>query len=1015
MMSERMPRELLALASLALVAGAAFLSAQEQPAPGERALSEEIKRLPAVPAEKALETIEVANGFSLELVAAEPDVSDPVDACFDENGRMYVAEMRSYPYFGEPTTQNPAGLGKKGFGMVRLLEDADGDGRMEKSTVFADGLTWPTSVCCYNGGVFAIAIPDLWYFKDTNGDGVADIREIVYSGFDTANVQGVANNLKWSLDNRIYGAKGTNPANLSHRGKPLFSLGSSDFSFDPKTEELRQESPGSQFGHSMDDWGNRFVSSNSNHIQHSVFPYRYLRRNPYLSVSNVVRTVAKEGAAAPVFRRSPAEPWRIVRTRRRLADPKFANLPETERHATGFFTSATGVTIYRGDAYPEEYRGNAFIGDVGGNLVHRKSMTPSGASFVAERTENDREFIASTDTWFRPVNFVNAPDGTLYILDMYRETIEHPNSIPEDIKRHVDLESGHDQGRIWRLVGPDGKRNPVVKMRSMSAPELVAQIESNNAWNRETAQRLLWEREDGSCIEPLEKLVRESKLPLARAHALWTLQGLNSLTEELVLVGLRDPDPHVREQALRLCEPFAGKSSEVFDVLMERVSDGDYRVRLQAAFSVGELPPQPNMRLAALARVARFVGNDADLRTAMLSSVSDGAATLASILIDDGNILAEPQGAEIIGELARIVGTEKDSAGALTLLRKVTLQVRDPRVRQQFVVALGDGLARSGLSIPQVLSADGATQEVRDRVDAIFQEAASIAGNGESSLSERIAAARLLAYADFENVSQALAELLVPATPRELQVAAVRSLAAYSDPAVGELLLAAWKGTSPEVRRDVVDALVAREDRIRLLLDEVEAETIRPGEIERDKQELLQNHPNEEIRDRGRKLLGGGVSSDRKQVVAAYGSAATIAGDAERGKAIYLKQCSVCHKLGDVGHQVGPELASVSNKSPDDLLIAILDPNREAQPIYTGYTIVTEQGTLITGIIVAENETSLTLRRSEGKEDVVLRSNIEEMVSSGLSLMPVGLEKEITPEQMADLIAFVKTIQPASR
>ncbi len=424
-------------------------------------------------------------------------------------------------------------------------------------------MTWPTSVCCYKGGVFVLAPPDLWYLKDTDGDGVADVRKIVLSGFRRDNVQAVANSLKWSLDNRIVFAGGRNGGDLVRDGKTVFSIHGQDVSLDPATLEVSPITGGEQFGLSFDDWGNRFVCNNSNHIEQVVFEDRYVRRNPYVAVSETIRTIAKEGAAASVFRRSPPEPWRVVRTRRRVSDPAMLRtLPRTEQFAIGYFTSAAGVTIYRGDAYPPAFRGNAFIGDVGGNLVHRKTLTRDGVLMTARRADENTEFVASTDNWFRPVNFVNAPDGTLYIIDMYRETIEHPFSIPDDIKAHLDLQSGDDRGRIYRLAAPGAAKLPVMRLGGLNSLDLVRRLESENVWQRETAQRLLFQRQDRSVLPALEQLARRSPSPLGRLHALYTLRGLDSLSDNVLADALRDSGaahPRARRSVVRAAPAaFAG-------------------------------------------------------------------------------------------------------------------------------------------------------------------------------------------------------------------------------------------------------------------------------------------------------------------------------------------------------------------------------------------------------------------------------------------------------------------------
>ena len=983
-------------------------------AAAEPSLAEQIKRFPPVEPQDAPATFEVQHGFRIELVAAEPLVSDPVDACFDEYGRMYVAEMHGYPYSFEPRAHQPQGGGKKDAGMVRLLEDTDGDGTLDRSTVFAKDISWPTSVCCYNGGVLVLAPLHLYYFKDTNGDGVADVREIVYSGFGRENVQAVANNLKWGLDNRIYGAGASNPVELSHRGDKLFTLGRRDFAFDPKTEEIRPVSGGSQFGHSMDDWGNRFLCSNSNHIQHVVFEQRYLDRNPHVTASGILRSIAVEGPAAPVFRRSLPEPWRVIRTHRRAADPAYAKrLPQSELVPTGFFTSATGVTIYRGAAYPEEFRGNAFVGDVGGNLIHRKTLTPAGATFVATRADRDVEFVASTDSWFRPVNFVNAPDGTLYVLDMYRETIEHPVSIPEDIKVHLDLESGDDRGRIYRLAPPNWRHTPPPKLGEMTASQLVAQLQSANSWNRETAQRLLWERQDAAAVEPLRKLVRESRTPQAKVHALWCLDGLSSVTADLLLAALHDDHPRVREHALRVAEKHHKDSPKLVDAMLQRVADDDYRVRLQLAFTLGELPQ--DRALPSLVELARRDGVDRDLRTAILSSVrepADFAAALAAELA--GSAGKKTPLLDLLAETARMAGSQDDARSAVQVLQLCTDAEGNLALQQTILRSLGEGLSRRGRSLSALLAGSECDPELREDIGKLLQNAAAIARDGGRSAGERRAAVGLLAFADTRMAVPGLTELLGPGSPQQVQIAAVEALSQHRGPEIAAALLEAWRSATPALRSEILDALLSRADRVAVLLDAIEAGRFAAGEIERDRQQLLQNHPNDAVRKRARTLLGAESSSDRAQAVAQYESALDLEGNAERGRELYRKHCSVCHKVGDEGHVVGPDLASTKNKSPHDLLIAILDPGRELQPNYTAYNVVTVEGTLLSGIIAEETGGSITLRRAEGKQDVVLRDQIEILASSGKSLMPEGLEKDVTPQQMADLLAFVRSLEPPS-
>ena len=319
----------------------------------------------------------------------------PSAFAYDEHGRLYVVEMRGYPY----PEKNPSGR-------VTRLEDRDGDGRFETRTVFLDGLSWPTGIVPYDGGVFIAVAPEIIYAKDTSGDGVADVRSVVFTGFGTDNVQGLLNGLLWGPDGWIYGVASVNGGTIQNRlrsAQTAVSVRGRDFRFKPDGSAFEAISGGGQFGHSFDDWGHRFTCNNSNHIRQIVLPSHYLERNADLIPPAVILDIAAEGPASPVYRISAAEPWRVVRTRQRAADPVMSRrLPRTELFATGFFTSATGITIYRGSAYPAEYRGNAFVGDVGGNLVHRKILEVDGATYLARRADLntrvpgfDRQLVSS--------------------------------------------------------------------------------------------------------------------------------------------------------------------------------------------------------------------------------------------------------------------------------------------------------------------------------------------------------------------------------------------------------------------------------------------------------------------------------------------------------------------------------------------------------------------------------------------------------------------------------------------
>ena len=583
----------------------------------DRDYSAELPRLPPQEPADALKTFTVANGFQIQQVCAEPLVTDPIAVAFDENLRMFVVEMRGY-------SENR----DEKLSRIRLLEDVDGDGVYDRGKIFVDQLKWPTAVCCWNGGILVADAPDLHWYKDTDGDGLANEHKILFTGFGVGNVQGLVNSFNWGLDNRIYGSSSSSGGELTKPSDPAvppLPLRGRDFAIEPRGMTLAATSGGAQHGLSMNDWGDRFVCHNSDHIQQIMVEDHYLARNPYLAAPSPRASIAADGPQADVFRTSPVEPWRIVRTRLRVKGIIPGGV-EGGGRAAGYFTSATGITIYRGDAWPAEYQGLAIVGDVGSNIIHRKRLSENGLEYIARRIDEKSEFVSSTDTWFRPVQFANAPDGSLLFCDMYRETIEHPASLHPAIKKHLDLTSGRDRGRIYRIV-PMGFQQPKLeKLGGKTTAELVALLAHPNGWQRDTAARLLYQRQDRKSLPLLEKLAAESPSPQGRIHALHALDGLAALDAADLLPRLADEHPRVRQQAVRLAEKLADKAPELSDKLATLVNDPALVVRYQLAFSAGVLPAGQQTKI--LAAIARRDAGDKYLRIAILSSLSTGAGSL---------------------------------------------------------------------------------------------------------------------------------------------------------------------------------------------------------------------------------------------------------------------------------------------------------------------------------------------------------------------------------------------------
>ncbi|MCA9057327.1 MAG: alpha/beta fold hydrolase, partial [Planctomycetaceae bacterium] len=562
---------------------------QHQPTPIEVDYSSELPRIPALEPDDAMKAFSVAPGFQIQRTAAEPLVQDPVAMAFDAAGRLYVAEMRDY---SEQADDH--------LGVIRRLQDDNGDGIFDSSVVFAEGLSWPTAITCYGNGVFVGAAPEILYLTDNDGDGVCDHQQVIFTGFGRGNVQGLLNSFHWGPDNRIYGATSSSAGTIScavHPERTAIDLRSRDFSFDPVTFDLRPESGGAQHGASFDDYGNRFVCSNSDHAQAIIYRDRYLTRTPGVAVAPPRTSIAVDGGQAEVFRISAVEPWRIVRTRLRMSGLVKGVVGGGGR-AAGYFTGSTGITVYRGDAWPESMKGTLIVGDVGSNIVHRKLATADGVSWKATRIDDGFEFVASKDNWFRPVQFANAPDGCLHILDMYRETIEHPASLPPEVKQHLDLTSGRDRGRLYRVAPEGWQARTFESLANLSTRELVETLNHTNGWHRDTASRLLFERQDATAVPLLQSVIRGDKTPAGRPakpvaviHALNVLSGLKHLTEADVLAALQHSHPRVREWGVRLAEDKVS-SKAIARQLIELAHDDDARVRLQLAFSVADFPPE---------------------------------------------------------------------------------------------------------------------------------------------------------------------------------------------------------------------------------------------------------------------------------------------------------------------------------------------------------------------------------------------------------------------------------------
>lgn len=1020
-----------------------------------------------LPPEASQKQFQVAPGFRVELVAAEPLVADPVAIDFDARSRLFVCEIHGYNLEGyldvlelnktgvldkavRRIPANPQAIQKAAqqqYGTVKLLEDTDGDGRMDRATVWADRLPPCYGVVAARDGVIVLAAPDIYYLADHDGDGKAEVRERIFTGFGLYDLWSRINNPRWGVDNWIYAANGINSGGTiqgPRLARPV-RLPATSFRFAADGSALEPTSGSSSgFGLAIDDWGDRFLVANQQHVLY-VLPlkHRYLARNPYHAAPATLQNISAYGHPARVYPISQPDPWRLARSK----DPAWVQFyGVAEATANGFFTAASGQAIYQGDQFPAEFWGNHFSVDNAQNLIHRCLLVPHGAGYLARRpVENEQaEFLRSAEQWFRPVNLMTGPEGALYVVDMYRAIIEDYSAIPRYLQQmYVDsLIAGADRGRIWRVVagrpaagdgtprarrGPGGAY-PWVDLARCSAMELVAELEHPNAWRRKTAQRLLVERGDRTVAAALARMLHDGKTPQGRLHALYTLEGLRLLEPSQVAVALGDRHWALRVHGLMLSERWLDRHPELLEKAVALCEDAVPRVRLQAALSLGE--SRSAEALAALSRLAARFGDDPWMRAAVLSSSAETAGALAAGVLRSAG--GAPASRAMLRPLAAIVAARQQEKELGGLLRAVSDHPSAPaELRRACLEGLCEGLKRTRfkpLASPEVqgalarLLADTDPQIAEPalalagllrvhespQMQAALAAAEKVALDSERPAAQRVAAIAVLASAPLERLSGLAGRLLDARQPADVQLAAIRALGRAEDPRVATVLLNPWPSYTPQLQAAVLDALFQRQDRLPYLLDAMEKGTVVASALDPLRRAHLLENPDAAIRKRAAALLAGATRPDRREVLARYTAALQGPRDPRRGQAVFEQQCAKCHQVQGKGFVVGPDLSSIIRRSDEMLVSDILDPSNQITAGYNQYTVITEDGRIFSGVLAAESPTSVTLRKEQAADEVILRKDIEVMAASTNSMMPENLEKEVSPQDVAHLIAWLR-------
>ncbi len=996
----------------------------------------------------------------------------------------------------------------KRAGRIRFLEDTDGDGQYDKSTLFMEGVPFPNGVIAWKKGVLVSAAPDIFYAEDTDGDGKADVKQVLYTGFVEGNQQHRANGFSRGLDNWLYLANGdsggtvtcvqslnealadsssprpglagrgaggegvrgeitarSQQAKQDEKGKEPLTLTLSpqsrgegtkpkseqktidirgrDIRIRPDTGEIEAVVGQSQFGRNRDDWGNWFGNNNSRPMYHYVLDDHYLRRNPHLAAPNPQKDVSVTPGAAPVFPTS--------RTLTRFND----------FHTANRFTSACSSMVDRGGLRVEGQNGSnkdsftspstvnlqpstIFISEPVHNLVHREVMTPDGLSFTSRRHPDDEqsEFLSSTDNWFRPTQLKTGPDGALYVADMYRLVIEHPQWIPIEWQKKLDLRAGHDKGRIWRVAPVGEKLRPVPRLDMMATAELVASLRHSNGWHRDLVQQLLIDRAAPEAVPLLREMVlagerrvagvgalretpgfsdaqtgaspkaapapatQTNTAALARVHALCTLDGLkDGLTVPVLVAGLKDEHPGVRRQAIRLCEQADLPKEGLVEHLVKLVDDADPQVRLQLAYTLGEI--KHTQADVALGKLAAKANGQAWMMAAVLSSLR--ADNLSSVMSEA--IAMAPDDTNLLQQLLSQAAAFKSDAAVVTLLMRVTEPSPDSGfARWQFSALEQFALAQERRGEPfNPFAKVPEGLQLPERFIAMIVVAKRLASNEEADMAHRESAVRVIGLGDEVDVLQSL---LVPQQPPALQSAAITALGRMKRPEVSKWLLSAYRSLAPGLRAEAASTLLSRDAWRDELLAALETKQLTPTDLDAASRQRLLDHKSKEVRERVAKLLAVDPNTDRAKLVAEYLPTVRAGGDVQHGSQLFAKRCAQCHKLGNVGHSVGPDLASLTDKSPEGMLIAILDPNRAVETKFLTFTAVTKSGVTHTGILANETASSLTLRAAEAKETALLRNELDELQSTTKSLMPEGLEKEVSPADAAALIAYIRNSVP---
>ncbi len=932
---------------------------------------------PLAPADAVL-SLKTKPGYHVELVASEPLIESPVAIAFGIDGRLWVAEMNDYP---QGRAEGESG------GQIRCVHDDDGDGRYDRSELFLTGIPFPTGVTVWRNGVLVCAAPDILYAEDTDGNGQADVVRKLFTGFATHNFQARVNSLEYGLDGWVYGSCGLFGGEITSVATgDVIALGQRDFRFHPDTGIMEPASGATQQGRVRNDWGDWFGCNNTNMLMHYPLASHYLQRNPWLAPAQSVINIA----AGP-------DPGRLFSLSNQvlfmLSGPP--NRP----------TAACGLGIYRDALLGEEYSQNAFTCEPVNNLVHRQVLIPQAATFSSRRAEDeqDREFLASSDPWFRPVQVRTGMDGALWVVDMYRYVIEHPIWIPPDTLATLDPRAGSTKGRIYRVVRDDHPPRPRAALHKRGGADLAAALDSPNGTQRDIVQQQIQWTQDKATIPGLQALATSNKRPEIRVQALATLANLDGLSADILLTLLGDTDEHIRRYAVEYSEKSIAESPELVTTLQGLATDSSATVRLQLAYTVGAFKPSD----AAMTLATLLAKNESDPH---LMSAAQSSLTGANVVDVLTQLKAIDASANVVDQILAQAATMAESTALFSILQALSSDATSsPSTasmnRLSRFLEAGRKRTESGLNF--------AAAETGELLHPALNAAVHIAMNADLPEDERAAAVMLLSHGTFLNDSRTttIGDLLSPRTSPRLQSTAIAALRKDGSDFVPDMILVNWATRGPGLRKECVALLLSRPTWTIKLLSAIAAGEVAATELDLPQQQALLDHPQENIQETASHSFQPRTSAARQEAIHRYTAAMNENGDSGKGRQVFQKHCSGCHRVQDLGHVVGPDISTYSGKPVQSLLIAMLDPNQAIDPRYQAYLAVLNDGRSVTGIIAEEAASSLTLMAAEAKRETVLRSEVEQIRSTGKSLMPEGFEQNASVTDVNDLWAFLRSVR----